>query len=112
MAAILDSASEQFSLFFIFIGISVQKKKFKTDFQDRGHLGFPNETILAILIQKSPWYFLASFESTGLSVHQKFNIDFQDGCHGGHFRFPIRMISAISDLQVNALILLTKFQVN
>ena len=39
--------------------------------------------------------------STGLSVHEKkFKIDFQDGHHDGQFRFPIRTISIISDLQV------------
>ena len=62
------------------------------------------------LICRSPWYFLASFSSIGLSVQEKkFKKDFQDGHDGGHFRFPIKMISAISDLQVNALILPTKF---
>ena len=44
----------------------------------------------------SPWYFQASFESIGLLVQEK----------------KFRTILAISDLQVNALILPTKFQVN
>ena len=39
-------------------------------------------------------------------------MNFQDGSHVSHFRVPIRAISAISDLQVNALILPSKFQVN
>ena len=35
------------------IGLSVQKKKGKTDFQDGRHLGFPIGTILAIFISTS-----------------------------------------------------------
>ena len=42
----------------------VQEKKWKIDFQG-GHLGFPITTILAILICKSPWSFLPSFETIG-----------------------------------------------
>ena len=38
----------------------------------------------------SPVY-LTSFKSVGLSVQEKFNIDFRDG---GHLGFPIRMILA------------------
>ena len=63
MAAILDFQSARFSIFLIYksprcflasleaIGLSVQKKKRKIDFQDGshgGHLGFPISTILAI----------------------------------------------------------------
>ena len=95
------------------IGLSVQEKKRKIDFQDGshgGHLGFPIGTILAIfdlqdtpmlfLIYKTPRCFLASLESTGLSVQEKKRkIDFQDGGHGGHLGFPIGMILAIFDLQ-------------
>ena len=95
------------------IGISVQKKNFKIDFQDGGHLGFPTGTNFSYFFIYKSWYFLASFESVDLSVQEKnFKIDFQDGRHGSHYRLPIRTISAISDLQVNALILPTKFQVN
>ena len=37
------------------IGLSVQEKKRKTDFQDGGHLGFPNGTILVIFhLQVTP----------------------------------------------------------
>ena len=55
MVAILDFQSARFSLFFIYkspqcflasleaIGLSVQEKKRKIDFQDGGHLGFPIE---------------------------------------------------------------------
>ena len=38
-------------------------------------------------------------------------IDFQDGCHGGHLRFPIDTILAIFDLQVTPM-LSSKFLVN
>ena len=45
-------------------------------------------------LHHSPDY-QTSFESTGLSVQEKFNIDFQDGCQPG---FPIRKILANFDL--------------
>ena len=32
-----------------------------------------------------------SFKSIGLSVQEKFNIDFEDGGHGSHLGFPIGM---------------------
>ena len=51
------------------------------------------------LIYKSPWCFLASLESVGLSVQErKRKIDFQDGRHGGHLGFTIGTILAIFDL--------------
>ena len=41
------------------------------------------------------------FKSIGLVVQEKkFNTDFQDGSHGGHLGFPIRMILATFDIQV------------
>ena len=52
------------------------------------------------MIYKLPQNFIPSFESTGLSVQQKFKIDFQDGCH---LEFPIRRILAIFDLQVTSI---------
>ena len=46
-----------------------------------------------------------------LSIQEKkFKIDFQDGNCGGHLVFPIRMVLAIFDLQINSIH--TKFQVN
>ena len=42
---------------------------------------------------------------------KKFNLVFQDGSSGGHLQFQIKMIKAISDLQI-ARILPTKFPVN
>ena len=46
------------------IGLLVQEKKRKIDFQDHcRHLRYPIFSILAILIYKSPRCFLSSFES-------------------------------------------------
>ena len=71
IAAIWDSLSQRFELFFIYrqprcflssyesTGLSVQKKKGKIDFQDGRHLGFWIGTILAIFISTShphPFY--------------------------------------------------------
>ena len=61
---------------------------------------------------KSTQCFLASLESTGLSVQEKKGkIDFQAGGHGGHLGFPIGMTLAIFDLQVTPM-LPTKYRVN
>ena len=83
------------------VGLSVQEKKFNTDFQDShgGHLGLPIRMILptfdlqiiSILPMKFRvnWpfgsrYFQWSFESIGLSVQEKkFKIDFQHGDYLG-----------------------------
>ena len=62
---------------------------------------------LLIFIYKSP----GTFESTDLSVQQKFKIDFQDGDCCGHNGLPFRTNLAIFDLQVTQ-ILATKFRVN
>ena len=72
----------------------------KKDFQDNDHLWFLNGTILALFIYKSPWCFLPSLESIGLSAQEKKKkIDFQDDSHGGHLGCPIRMILAILTYQ-------------
>ena len=42
-------------------------------------------------LYRSPDY-QTTFKSTGLSVQEKFNIDFQDS---GHLGFPIRIIFAL-----------------
>ena len=61
---------------------------------------------------KSSWCFLASLESTGLSVQEKKQkIDFQDGGHSGHLGFPISTILATFYLQVT-LMVPSKFGVN
>ena len=93
------------------IGLSVQEKKRKIDFQDGGHgrhLGFPIGTILAIFdLQVTPM--LPS--KFGLSVQEKKRkIDFQDGRHG-HLGFATSTILAIFNLQVT-LMLPTKYRVN
>ena len=62
-------------------------------------------------IYKTPRCFLASLESTGLSVQEKRKIDFQDGGHGSHLGFPIGTILAIFDLQDTSM-LPSKFGVN
>ena len=95
------------------IGLSVQEKKRKIDFQDGGHgghLGFPIGTILAIfdlqvtLMVPSKFGVNWPFDSG----KKKRKIDFQDG---GHLGFPIGTILAIFDLQVTPM-LPTKYQVN
>ena len=92
-------------------GLSVQKKKKKSDFQDglhSGHLRFPIGTIL-VFIYKSPKCFLPSLKCIGLSVQEKKRIvDFQDGGHGDHLGFPIERILAVFYLQVTPM-LPTKF---
>ena len=66
----------------------------------------------AISKNKSPWYFLPSLESIGLSAQEmKWKIEFQDGGHGSHLGFPIGMILAIFNLQFTP-VLPTKFPVN
>ena len=52
------------------IGLSVQKKKGKIDFQDGHHLGFLIGTILAIFISTSFRCFLPIFKSTGPLVQE------------------------------------------
>ena len=39
------------------------------------------------LIYKLPPYFLLRFESIGISVQERFEVDCQDGGHGGHLGF-------------------------
>ena len=76
--------------------LSVQEKKFKTDFQNGRHgriWDFLSQRFEQFFIYKSPLCFLPSFESIGLSVQKKKGkIDFQDG---HHFGFPIGTILAI-----------------
>ena len=66
-------------------GLSVQEKKFKTDFQDGGHgshLGFVISTISAIFDLQVTKILPTKFQSTGLSVQEKkfnmaANLDFR-----------------------------------
>ena len=70
------------------------------------------ERFQLFLIYKSPWWFLLSFKSIGLSVQEMTQkIDFKDVRYGGHLGFPIGMILAIFDLPVTPM-LPTKFRVN
>ena len=60
---------------------SVQEKKFNTDFQDGGHLGFPIRTILATSDLQITAILPIKFESIALLVQEKkFKIDFQHSC--------------------------------
>ena len=75
-------------------------------------MDFRSKRSKLILIYKSPWYFLSSFKSTGLSVQEKkFEIEFQDGRRGGILRFTIWTILAIFDVQIT-MIFPSKFRVN
>ena len=80
------------------MGLSIQEKKFKIDFQDGkcgGYLCFQSEWFQLFMIYKSPWCFLPSFECIGLSVQEKkHKIDFRDSGNGDHLGFQIRMILA------------------
>ena len=62
------------------IGLSIQEKKWKIDFQDGrhgGYLGFPIRMILLFFfIYKLPQCFLPMLELIGLSVQEKQKIDF------------------------------------
>ena len=52
----------------------VQEKKCKTDFQDSGHdaiFDFWSEHFQLFFIYKTPWCFLPSLDSVGLSVQEK-----------------------------------------
>ena len=97
------------------IGLSVQEKKRKIDFQDGGHgghLGFPIGTILAIFdLQVTPMLPSKFRVNWPFGSGEEAKIDFQDGGHGGHLGFSIGMILAIFDLQVTPM-LPSKFGVN
>ena len=127
IAAILDFRSARLKLFFIYksprcflaslesIGLAVQEKKRKIDFQDGGHgghLGFSIGTILAIFdLQVTPMLPSKFGVNWPFGSGEEAKIDFQDGGHGGHLGFPIGRILAIFDLQVT-LMLPNKYRVN
>ena len=110
MAAILDFQSKQFVIWstnhhnsfyqvlsqVVFL---VPYEKSILDFKEVGYLWVPIKTVLAILSYKSPWYFLPSFETSGLLVqYKKFIPNFQESSLGGHLGFPIGTILAIFGL--------------
>ena len=94
------------------IGLSVQEKKQKIDFQDGhhgGHLGFPIGTILATFDLQVTLMLPSKFGvNWPFGSGEEAKIDFQDG---GHLGFPISRILAVFDLQVT-LMLPSKFGVN
>ena len=58
-------------------------------------LHFQSEQVYVFLIYMSPWYFIPSFKSIGLSVQEKqLKKDVQDGGYGGHIGFSIETILA------------------
>ena len=74
-------SSRYFLSSFVSVGISIQEKKFKIYFQNRGHsdhLGLPIGTILAtFFLQVAP---VRPIESIDLSIKEKkLKIDFQNG---------------------------------
>ena len=107
MAAIWDFLSQRFELFFIYkspqsflstfesIGLSVQKKKGKMDFQDGHHLAFPIGTILTIFIftghPDASYQFSNQLAFWFRKISEK-KKEFQDGRHGGQLGVPIQTI--------------------
>ena len=115
-SCLIFKSTQCFLLSFKSIGLSVQEKKRKIDFQDGhhgGHVGFLIRMILAIFYSTShpDASNQVSDQLAFLVQEKKGKIDFQDGCHGGQLRFPIGMILAIFDLQVTPL-LPSKFLIN
>ena len=90
------------------IGLSVQEKKRKTEFQEA--------TMTAILDFRSErfsYFWSISHPNASYQVSSQLAFrfrrrsekkDFQGGRHGGHFGFPIGTISAIFDLQVTPML--------
>ena len=90
------------------IGLSVQEKKRKINFQDGGHLGFPIGTIFAIFYLQVTLMLPSKFGVKWPLISEEVKNRFQDGSHLG---FPIGRILANFDLQVT-LMLPTKYRVN
>ena len=127
MAAILDFRSARFYLFLIYksprcflpslesVGLSVQEKKRKIDFQDGchgGHLGFPIGTSLAIFdLQVTPMLPSKFGVNWPFGSGEEAKNRFSRWLHGGHLGFPIGTSLAIFDLQVTPM-LPSKFGVN
>ena len=74
------------------IGLSVQKKKWKIDFQDRDNFS----VFFLSVSHPNASYQVWSQQALGLGEEAK--IDFQDGHHGGHLGFLIGTILVIFDL--------------
>ena len=97
------------------VGLSVQEKKRKIDFQDGGHgghLGFPIGTILANFnLQVTPMLPSKFGVNWPFGSGEEAKIDFQDGGQGGHLGIPIGTVLAIFNLQVTQM-LPTEYRVN
>ena len=99
------------------MGLVIQEKKFKIDFQDGncgGHLVSPIGTILAIFALQVISTILTKFQANwpfGSGEEAKNRFPRWPQRHGGHLGFPIGTILAIFDLPVTSL-LPTKFLVN
>ena len=93
------------------MGLSIQEKKFKIDFQDGncgGHLVFLIGMILVIFDLQVTSMILTKFQvNWPFGSADEVKTDFQDG----RLRFPIKMIFTIFDLHVT-LMLPTKLRVN
>ena len=105
------SDQSDFSYFFIYkspryflpsfesIGLSIQEKKRKIDFQDShhgSHPGSPIGTILAIFdLQVTPMLPIKFPVNWPFGSGEEAKIDFQDSGHGNHLGFPIGTILAI-----------------
>ena len=97
------------------IGLSVQEKKRKINFQDGvhgSHLGFPIGTILATFDLQVTLMLPTKFGvNWPFGSGEEAKNRYQDGGHGGHLGFHIGTILAIFDLQVT-LMLPSKFGIN
>ena len=91
-------------LVLVSIGLSVQEKKRKINFQDSSHgshLGFLTGTILAIFNLQVTLMFPTKIQDSWLSVQEKRKINFKDGGHYGHLGFPISTILPFFDLHMS-----------
>ena len=117
MAAIFDFRSARFYLFLIYksprcflatlesVGLSVQEKKGKIDFQDGSHLGFRIGTILAIFNLQVTLMLPSKFGvKWPFSSGEEAKNWFSRWRPWRHLGFPIGTILAIFDLQVTLML--------
>ena len=97
------------------MGLSIQEKQFKIDFQDGncgGHIGFPIRTILAIFDLQVTLMTLTKFQvNWPFHSGEEAKNRFSRWLPLSHLGFPIGMILAIFDLPVTPM-LPNKFRVN
>ena len=109
----INKSPQCFQPSFQSIGLLVQEKKRKIDFQDGhhgGNLGFPIGNILAISDLQVTLMILTKFQVNWPFGSGEVKNRFSRWPHG-YLEFPIGMIIAFFDLQVTPM-LPTKFQVN